>query len=177
VVTEAIPLGPAAGASVVQGDVIVSLQGKSVSSVADFNRTTSRMRPGTEVALELARGQTRRIVKLTVVDQLALFERQAARPGYAFLGVRVKAVPDDLAKTVGLSDPVGVVVIEVVPGSPADNVGIAPGDIVFQVGGSDVSDEDQFRARIGEAIQADNVIVLLRDGQSGRTGYIEVPLR
>jgi S1-C subfamily serine protease len=72
---------------------------------------------------------------------------------------------------------VGVVVIEVVPGSPADNVGIAPGDIVFQVGGSDVNDEDQFRTRIGEAIQAYNVIVLLRDGQSGRTGYMEVPLR
>jgi serine protease Do len=81
VVTEAIPLGPAAGASVVQGDVIVSRQGKSVSSVADFNRATSRMRPGTEVALELVRGQARRTVKLTVVDQLALLERQAARPG------------------------------------------------------------------------------------------------
>ena len=37
--------------------------------------------------------------------------------------------------------------------------------------------EDQFRARIAEAIKADNVVVLLRDGQSGRTGYMEVPLR
>ncbi|MFI5368605.1 MAG: trypsin-like peptidase domain-containing protein [Spirochaetia bacterium] len=176
-VTEAIPLGPAAGAGVVQGDVIVSLQGNSVSSVADFNRATARMRPGTEVALGLLRGQVRRTVSLAVVDQLALMEKQAARPGYAFLGVRVKAVSEDLAKTVGLSDPVGVVVVEVVPGSPADNVGIAPGDIVFQVGGSDVNDEEQFRTRIGEAIRADNVIVLLRDGQSGRTGYMEVPLR
>ena len=67
--------------------------------------------------------------------------------------------------------------LEVVPGSPADNVDIAPGDIIFQVGGTDVNDEDQFRKSIGEAIKADNVVVLLRDGQSGRTGYMEIPLR
>ena len=50
VVTEAAPLGPAAGPAIVQGDLIVSFQGKPVSSAADFNRTTARMRPGSSMS-------------------------------------------------------------------------------------------------------------------------------
>ena len=177
VVTEAIPLGPAAEASMVQGDVIVSYQGNRVGSAAQFNKATARTPPGTEVSIGLLRGGAHVTLKLTVMDQLALLAKQAARPGYALLGIRVKSVSDDLAKTIGLADPLGVVVVEVVPGSPADNVNIAPGDIIFQVGGNDVNDEETFRRQIGEAITADNVVVLLRDGQSGRTGYMEIPLR
>ena len=112
------------------------------------------------------------------MDRLALREKQAARPGYALLGVLVKPVTTDIAATIGLPDPAGVVVVEVVPGSPADMAGIpAPGDIVFQVGGAEVNTQQQFRALIGEAVRADNVVILLRDAQSGKTGYMEVPLR
>ena len=177
VVAEAKPLGPAAAAAVTQGDVIVSFQGDEVRSAAEFNKSTARARPGTEVVIGLLHNGSRSAVKLIVADQLALRQKQAARPGYAFLGVRVKAVSSDLAQNIGMTEPLGVVVVEVVPGSPADSAGIAPGDIVFQVGGSDVNDEEQFRHDVGEAIQADNVVVLLRDGQSGRTGYMEVPLQ
>jgi serine protease Do len=139
VVTEAIPLGPATEAGVLQGDVIVSFQGAVVSSEAELNRATAGTRPGTDIRLGIIRNGAHFGVTLTVVDQLDLRKKQAARPGYAFLGVRVKAVSSDLAQAIGLSDPIGVVVVEVVPGSPSDDVGIAPGDIVFQVGGADVS--------------------------------------
>ncbi len=177
VVTEAMPFGPAASAAMTQGDVIISFQGNEIRSAAEFNKSTARARPGTDVVIGLLHNGTRSFVRLTVVDQLALREKQAARPGYAFLGIRVKAVSADLAENIGLTEPLGVVVVEVVPGSPADSAGIAPGDIVFQVGGSGVNDDDQFRHLVGEAIQADNVVVLLRDGQSGRTGYMEIPLQ
>ena len=132
VVTEAIPLGPAAEAGILQGDVIVSFQGTVVSSEAELNKATARARPGTDVKLELIRDGAHFSIMLTVVDQLDLRAKQAARPGYAFLGVRVKAVSSDLAKTIGLSDPIGVVVAEVVPGSPADNVGMRRGTSSFK---------------------------------------------
>jgi S1-C subfamily serine protease len=64
-----------------------------------------------------------------------------------------------------------------VPGSPADNVGIAQGDIIFQVDGEDVNDPGQFRAHVGDAIQTGSVVVLLRDGGSGKTGYMDIPLQ
>jgi len=154
VLTEAFPFGPGVSAALKRGDVIVFFQEKAVRSAADFNRAVAQARPGSEVVLGLLRGGDRSSVKLTVADQLDLQEKQIARPGYALLGIRVKAVSSDLANTIGLTEPLGVDVEEVVPGSPADDVGIAPGDIIFQVGGTDVNDADQFRNSVGVAIQS-----------------------
>ena len=105
---------------------------------------------------------------LTVTDQLALAERQFSHPGYALLGIRVDPVSASLAQSVGLAATAGVVVVEVVTGSPADSAGIDKGDIIFQVDGEDVNDQDQFRQHVGDAIQTGSVVVLLRDSVSGR---------
>jgi S1-C subfamily serine protease len=177
VVAEAVPFGPAAAAAITAGDVVASFQGVPVASAAQLNRLTADSAPGTRVTLTIVRKGAPFSVTLTVSDQLELAQRQAARPGYALLGIRVEAVSDSLAKTVGLTETAGVVVQEVVAGSPADSVGIGKGDIIFQVDGEDVNTTDQFRQHVGDAIQTGSVIVLLRDGQSGRTGYMEIPLQ
>ena len=68
-------------------------------------------------------------------------------------------------------------VAEVVTGSPAGSVGIAKEDVIFQVGGQDVNDKDQFRRYVGEATQTESVIILIRDEESGMTGYMAIPIR
>jgi S1-C subfamily serine protease len=176
VVAEAVPFGPAAAAAMTAGDIVASFQGTPVSSAAQLNRLTANTAPGTTVTLKIIRNGTPLDVTLTVADQLDLAKKQAARPGYALLGIRVEAVSGSLAKTVGLTETAGVVVQEVVAGSPADGVGIGKGDIIFQVDGEDVNNPDQFRQHVGDAIQTGSVVVLLRDAQSGRTGYMEIPL-
>jgi serine protease Do len=176
-VTEAVPLGPAADAAITAGDLITSFEKSPITSAAQLNRLTSATAPGSRISLGLIRKGMPLTVTLIVEDQLVLTQRQAERPGYALLGIQVDAVSSSLAQSVGLDDPVGVVVQEVVPGSPADNVGIAQGDIIFQVDGEDVNDPGQFRAHVGDAIQTGSVVVLLRDGGSGKTGYMDIPLQ
>jgi len=177
VVAEAVPLGPGAAAAITAGDVVTSFQGNPVTSAAQLNRLAAQTAPGSRVALALVRKGSVLNVTLTVADQLDLAKKQAERPGYALLGVRVAAVSSALARSVGLTEAAGVVVEEVIAGSPCDSVGIAQGDIIFQVDGEDVNDADQFRQHVGDAIQTGSVVVLLRDGQSGKTGYMEIPLR
>jgi S1-C subfamily serine protease len=177
IVTEAVPLGPAAAAALQAGDLITSFQQTTISSAAQLNRLIAASAPGTSLVLKVLRDGVPFAITVTVADQLELAQRQAARPGYALLGLRVNPVSESLAKDVGLSETAGVVVEEVVTGSPADNVGIAKGDIIFQVDGEDVNNQEQFRARVGDAIQAGSVVVLLRDGGSGKTGYLEIPIR
>jgi serine protease Do len=176
VVTEAVPLGPGA-AALQAGDLITSFQQTTVVSAVQLNRLIASSTPGTSRALGIVRAGVPLTITVMVADQLELAQRQAARPGYALLGIRVDPVSDSLAKDVGLNETAGVVVMEVVAGSPADNVGIAKGDIIFQVDGEDTNSPDQFRQHVGDAIQTGSVVVLLRDGQSGKTGYMEIPLR
>ena len=174
-VAESLPLGPASEAGVSAGDTITTFQGSPVQSSAQFNRLVASSSPGSRVTLGLIRDGKSLEVKLTVADQVALMEQRASRPDYALLGIRVDPVSVDLAHRVGLDTPSGVVVVEVVPGSPADNADIAKGDIIFQVDGAPVNTQDDFRLNVGQAIQAGNVVVLIRDAQSGQTGFMEVP--
>jgi serine protease Do len=157
VVTEAVPLGPGAAAALTAGDVIISFQETTVVSAAQLNRLIAAAPPGSSLSLRLLRGGSTITVTLRVADQLDLAKRQAARPGYALLGIRVDPVTDSLAKDVGLTETAGVVVAEVVAGSPADNVGIAKGDIIFQVDGEEVDNQEQFRKNVGDAIQTGSV--------------------
>ena len=168
-VVEALPLGPGAAASIAAGDVITFFGKAPVSSAAQFNRLTAGASPGSSVSLGVVRDGKTRTVTVIVEDQLNLSEKQAARPGYAFLGIRVNSVSSSLAQEVGLDEPSGVVVVEVVPGSPADSVGISNGDIIFQVDGEDVNTREQFRQHVKDAIQTGSIVVLLRDGGSGKT--------
>ncbi|HUI69556.1 MAG TPA: trypsin-like peptidase domain-containing protein, partial [Spirochaetia bacterium] len=177
VVTEAVPLGPGAEAAVTAGDVVTMYERTTVTSAAQLNRLIAQTAPGSLITLGLMRNGEPLSLALVVADQLKLAQRQAERPGYALLGIRVDRVSLSLAQSVGLNDAAGVVVVEVVTGSPADSVGIGKGDIIFQVDGEDVNDADQFRKHVGDAIQTGSVVVLLRDGASGRTGYMEIPIK
>jgi len=177
VVTEAVPLGPGAEAAVTAGDIITSFQRTTITSAAQLNRLIARTAPGARITLELVRNGALLSVALVVADQLNLAQKQAERPGYALLGIRVDPVSSSLAQSVGLSETAGVVVVEVVTGSPADGVGIGKGDIIFQVDGEEVNDSEQFRRHVGEGIQTGSIVVLLRDGASGRTGYMEIPIK
>lgn len=177
VVTEALPLGPGAASAVAAGDLVTSLQETPVASAAQLNRLIAASTPGSILTIGLLRNGTALRLTLTVADQLVLAEKQAARPGYALLGLRVESVSSSLAQSIGLTETAGVVVREVVTGSPADSAGIDKGDIIFQVDGEDVNDQDQFRQHAGDAIQTGSVVVLLRDGVTGKTGYLEIPIR
>jgi Do/DeqQ family serine protease len=67
------------------------------------------------------------------------------RPWFGASGQNVTA---DIAVSVSLPRPVGVLLTEVFPGSPAERAGLARGDIVLQVDGREISDGDALRFRV-----------------------------
>jgi thiol-disulfide isomerase/thioredoxin len=67
---------------------------------------------------------------------------------------------------VGLEDrPGGAVIVEVVPGSPAQAAGLQPGDVFVSIAGAPTADLDSVAARIGAARAGSRIaIVVRRDG-------------
>lgn len=67
-----------------------------------------------------------------------------------WLGVGVQRVNGEIAESLGLRSPKGVLITEIAPGSPAEKAGVRVGDIVFSINGFDVQDEQgmHFRAAI-----------------------------
>jgi serine protease Do len=65
-----------------------------------------------------------------------------------WLGASGQPVTSDLAQSLGLKRPVGVLVKEVAPGSPAAEAGLRTGDLVLAVNGHEVEDDEALRFRI-----------------------------
>ncbi len=65
-----------------------------------------------------------------------------------WLGAWGQPVTGEVAATLGLRRPVGVIVTEVYPGSAADKAGLEVGDVVVKVGGHEVDDPGALKFRV-----------------------------
>ncbi|MBK8159377.1 MAG: Do family serine endopeptidase [Rhodospirillaceae bacterium] len=65
-----------------------------------------------------------------------------------WIGAAGEAVTADIAKSLGLPRPVGVVVQQLYPDGPAEQAGLKPGDIIVGVNGRDVEDPEGLRFRL-----------------------------
>jgi S1-C subfamily serine protease len=92
---------------------------------------------------------------------------QHGRVRRAWLGVAIEEVllPAAVARAAGLSEPRGVALRRVEPGTPAATAGLAPGDVVVELGGAPVRTvADLLRALGGPAIGHELQVVFLRRG-------------
>ena len=71
-----------------------------------------------------------------------------------------------LAESLGLDKPDGVVVTEVQPGSAADDAGIRRGDVILEVDRKPVRGVEDYRKAIGGGRKGRGLLFLVRRGES-----------
>ena len=110
--------------------------------------------------------------------------RENGKVEHAYLGVQTTAIDEVLATTYRLPVETGVIVTEVIPGSPADDAGLKGGDrqvvfggtsyrlggdIVTAADGEQVASPDDLRRLIGAKDPGDAMTLDIRRGDSKRT--------
>jgi hypothetical protein len=85
-------------------------------------------------------------------------------PGLPRLGVRVEPVHPALAQYFGLAPGVGRVVVEVLPGTVAETLGLRPKDIVLAIDGHEILGVTDVRAALSRAGGSPSEIEVIRDG-------------
>jgi serine protease Do len=82
-----------------------------------------------------------------------------------WIGAAGEAVTNDIAQSLGLARPVGVVVQQLYADGPAENAGIKPGDIIVGVNGREVEDPEGLRFRLATLPVGENATLnLIRKG-------------
>jgi serine protease Do len=66
------------------------------------------------------------------------------------LGITIQPVTEELAEAFGLKDKSGALVGEVSTGSPADEAGIKPGDVIVELDDKKVSDSAELRLKVSK---------------------------
>jgi S1-C subfamily serine protease len=87
-----------------------------------------------------------------------------------WLGARLQAVTPEIAESMGLSRPVGALVANVLPDSPAAKGGLKAGDLIVKVDGQSVDDPNAFDYRfVTQPLGGAATLTLLRDGKEMTT--------
>jgi serine protease Do len=165
--------GPAMKAGIQAGDVIATVDGKSVVDARDLARKISGIAPGTAVKLGIVRNGTEKTVSLTLGELPNVREARAEtkqRPEQSSNEPRL-----GLSLTPGGSEP-GVVVAEVDPSGPAADFGFKAGDVILEVGGKTVGTPDELRKAMGTARAEGKRSVLMRVKSEQGTRFVAIPL-
>src|SRR6185436_12789368 len=95
--------------------------------------------------------------------------RQLARP---WLAMTVQDVTSDVAKSLGLERPVGVIIKEVAAGGPAEQAGLQRGDVITNIDSFEVSDAQTLRFRAAtKGVGASVTLAYLRGGTTHTTNF------
>jgi Do/DeqQ family serine protease len=118
------------------GGALVDLQGKLVGiNTAIYSRSGGSQGIGFAIPSNMVR---------VVVATAKAGGKTVKRP---WLGARLQAVTEDIAKTLGLRSPTGALVASVVPNSPAARAGLKPADLILDIDGQTVEHPNAFNYR------------------------------
>ena len=83
-----------------------------------------------------------------------------------YLGVNIQPVTKDMAESLSMKSAGGAIVDEAMPGTPAAEAGLKPGDVITKLNGKDVKDAADLTIRIGSFKPNDKVeLTYLRNGE------------
>jgi serine protease Do len=166
VVLEVTPGAPAEAAGLHERDVIVAVDGERIDSRRSLMRLVGFRAPGSQVKLSVLRGGERRELSVTLTarppapgeQEGSAEEEEHARSLLAALGMSLR----------------GTRVVEVEPGSPADDAGLLPGMVIVDVSGVRVQSERELVRVLSGA--PPGATLLLRARAGSRTVMLALTL-
>jgi serine protease Do len=167
---------PAAAAGLQRGDVIVEVDGRKVSRTTDLSLLVAATPVGKTVTVAVLRDGK----PLSLTAQVARREQQAPlaqapRPETAQrarLGVSVEAVTPAMAGQLGVTTAAGVIVRNVIDGSPASDAGLRPGDIITEANRQPVKSPEDLRRAVDAAPPGTPLLLLVQ--REGTASYLTV---
>jgi serine protease Do len=167
VVTEVGEGSPAAEAGLKPGDVIVKFNNRPVPRSQDFPATIADTPPGQKVSLAIIRDKKEQVVSVRIgalpEDGEALQKAEARDPE---IGVRVQRITPEAARRLGLNSTKGVLIVEVQPGSPADQAGLEAADVVREVNQRPVNNVSDFERAVRQGRRGERILLLVQRGDN-----------
>jgi serine protease Do len=172
------PDGPAEKAGLESGDIITSIDGRSIKDGDDLVNEIASRRPGSTVRLGYIRDGKQADTTVSIGDRDKVFADQGNQQvetnpdekgdvGEAKLGIVVRdASPSTEAK---LHIP-GVVIQSVRSGSFADLQGLEPGLVITRINKHSTGTKDQFDAVVGKLKTGDDVVFEVIDPRHPDSG-------
>jgi serine protease Do len=167
IVSQVVPDSPASRAGLKSGDVLRELNGHKMINGSALQVAVSETAPGTTIDLGILRDGKPQTVKITVGQYHKGNTEEAGNGGgngqanNGKLGLALSDLTPDVRQQLNVPDQVhGAAIQDVRPGSPADDAGLTPGDVILEVNRKPVDSAANVTNMV-HSLPADKDILLL----------------
>ncbi|HUJ24199.1 MAG TPA: trypsin-like peptidase domain-containing protein [Bryobacteraceae bacterium] len=147
------PGGPAEKGGLQAGDIIIALEGKTVTRGQDLMDRVADSAVGETMKITVLRNGKKEELSVVIGDRNKVFASQfggprneEAEPGEgtpAKFGISIQNLNNALRENLGYKGPAGVLVASVEPGSFADEIGLQQNDIITNINRQPVTSADE----------------------------------
>jgi len=127
--------------------------------------TIASLHVGQKLTIKALRDGKEMIFNVTIAERKDTVAMAAEKSGKGYFGIAAQEITAEMARQLGISRE-GVIVTEVQGGSPADEVGIQPQDIIVQVNRVKIISMKDFNREIIRAAAKKSVTLLIKRGRS-----------
>ncbi len=165
VVNSVVAHSPAARAGLEPGDIVTAFDGQPVDAekeedLGSLQRRVARETPGHRVRIDVLRDGKPRHVEVAIEEQPKVEPAEAESPA----GFHVQEITESMAREQRLSSRRGAFVSFVARGSPANEAGLLPGDVIERIEKTEVSDLDTFRRSMATVEKKPVFLITARRG-------------
>jgi serine protease Do len=163
---------PADKAGIKAGDIVVEIDGKKIKDTHELLRIVASLSVGRKIDIKVLRDGEEKAFHITIAERKE--DRRLAATGQEreYFGMMVQKITPEIARHLGLSDTKGVVIAQVKEGSPADEAGIRPGDVILQVNRVKVSSLKDYLRGISRKGADESCLLLIKRGD--RTFFVGI---
>ena len=181
-ISQVMPDSPADEAGIQAGDVVLSVDGRKVTTPRSLQGIVEQLTVGRQYDLVVLRDGKRTTLKLkarampedfSLSGSKSLENRreEEAAPGEATvdeLGLTVQELTADMAEQLNVPAGRGVLIAEVRSGSLAERAGLKAGQVVEEVGRKPVTSPEEFRQAVKSQSLEEGLLLLIRSGSATR---------
>ncbi len=163
---------PGAVAGIKPGDIIYKIDNAPVSNTAQYHQQISSYTPGSVIKFSIFREKGISFSVKTTTIPLGLADTISRR----ILGLKVASITYELTKKYNLyaGPGSGVVITDVVDGSPSAQLGLIRGDVILQFEGVKLKEKKDYDKALFSIDTNDTVPILIIRGQTRYYASIEI---
>jgi len=166
IVTDVVKGDPADVAGIKVEDIITEINGKVIKDTHEVLLSIAALHVGDKVAIKVIRDGKEIMLSVVVSERKDKPEIASTKGSKEYFGIKAQEITPEISQQLGIPREAGVIISNVENGSPAEDVGLQPQDVIVQVNKVRISSMKEYIKEMTKATEKKSVRLLVQRGKS-----------